>query len=135
MIFTLKCRLACALIRWQYLISKCGVKFHWNVIWVSGKRMSMGTLKYWSIGKYIIHCHLLYLRKLIFNNKQFISQNTIVCFRAMAAYEEKVPVVEEAEQHQRSTMEEYKQLIICGNIMPDPFLLQNGSLTEKKKQI
>ena len=96
--------------------------------------MSMGTLKYWSIGKYIIHCHLLYLRKLIFNNKQFISQNTIVCFRAMAAYEEKVPVVEEAEQHQRSTMEEYKQLIICGNIMPDPFLLQNGSLTEKKNR-
>ena len=96
--------------------------------------MSMGTLKYWSIGKYIIHCHLLYLRKLIFNNKQFISQNTIVCFRAMAAYEEKVLVVEEAEQHQRSTMEEYKQLIICGNIMPDPFLLQNGSLTEKKNR-
>lgn len=60
--------------------------------------MSMGTLKYWSIGKYIIHCHLLYLRKLIFNNKQFISQNTIVCFRAMAAYEEKVPVAEQAKE-------------------------------------
>ena len=35
----------------------------------------------------------------------------------MAAYEEKVPVDEEAEQRQRSIMEEYKQkLIVCGNV-------------------
>ena len=74
---------------------------------MSGKRMSMRTLKYWCIGKYIIHCHLLYLRQLIFNNKQFVSQNTILCLRAMAAYGEEVPVAEEAEQRQRSTMEEY----------------------------
>ena len=50
----------------------------------------------------------------------------------MAAYEEKVPVVEEAEQRQRSTMEEYKERIICGNVMPDSFLLQDDSLTETK---
>ena len=51
----------------------------------------------------------------------------------MAAYEEKVPVDEEAEQRQRSIMEEYKQkLIVCGNVMPDPFSLKDGWLAEKK---
>ena len=45
----------------------------------------------------------------------------------MAAYEEKVPVDEEAEQRQRSMMEEYKQkLIVCGNVMSDPFSLHDG---------
>ena len=52
----------------------------------------------------------------------------------MAAYEEKVPVDEEAEQRQRSVMEEYKQkLIVCGNVMPDPFSLHDGWLAEKKR--
>ena len=51
----------------------------------------------------------------------------------MAAYEEKIPVDEEAEQRQRSIMEEYKQkLIVCGNVMPDPFSLKDGWLAEKK---
>ena len=52
----------------------------------------------------------------------------------MAAYdEEKVPVDEEAEQRQRSIMDEYKQkLIVCGRVMPDPFSLQDGWLAEKK---
>ena len=51
----------------------------------------------------------------------------------MAAYEEKVPVDEEAEQRQRSKMEEYKQkLIVCGNVMPDPSYLHDSWLAEKK---
>ena len=51
----------------------------------------------------------------------------------MAAYEEKVPVDEEAEQRQPSIMEEYQQkLIVCGNVMPDPFSLHNAWLEEKK---
>ena len=51
----------------------------------------------------------------------------------MAAYEKKVPVDEEAEQCQRSIMEEYKQkLIVCWNVIPDPFLLQDGCLAGKK---
>ena len=51
----------------------------------------------------------------------------------MAAYEEKVPVDEEAEQRQRSIMEEYKQkLIVCVNVMPDPFSLKDGWLVVKK---
>ena len=54
----------------------------------------------------------------------------------MAAYEEKIPVDEEAEQRQGSLMEEYKQkLIVCGNAIPDPFLLQDGWLAEKKEQV
>ena len=45
----------------------------------------------------------------------------------MAAYEEKVPVDEEAEQRQCSIIEEFKQkFIVCGNVMPDPFSLQDG---------
>ena len=53
----------------------------------------------------------------------------------MAAYEEKVPVDEEAEQRQCSIMEEYKQkLIVCGNVMPDPFSLKDGWLVKKKKE-
>ena len=52
----------------------------------------------------------------------------------MAAYEEKVPVDEEAEQRQCSIIEEYKQkFIICGNVMPDPFSLQGGWLAGKKR--
>ena len=51
----------------------------------------------------------------------------------MPGYEEKVPVDEEAEQRQRSIMEEYKQkLIVCGNVMHDPFSLQDVWLAEKK---
>ena len=50
----------------------------------------------------------------------------------MAAYEEKVPVDEEAEQRQRSIMEEYEQkLIVCGNVMPDPFSLPDGWLEKQ----
>ena len=53
----------------------------------------------------------------------------------MAAYEEKVPVDEEAEQRQRSIMEEYKQkLIVCGNVMLDPFSLKDG-WRKKKEQV
>ena len=62
--------------------------------------MSMETLKHWCIGKYIDLCHFCTCNKLpqfIFNNTHVISQNTIVFFKAMAAYEEKVPVDEEAE--------------------------------------
>ena len=54
----------------------------------------------------------------------------------MAAYEEKVPVDEEVEQRQRSIMEEYKQkLIVCGNVMTDPFSLHDVWLAEKKEQV
>ena len=72
--------------------------------------MWMGTLKHWCIGKYTNHwhCHLL----------------------------QKVPVDEEVEQRQRSIMEEYKQkLIVCGNVMTDPFSLHDGWLAEKKEQV
>ena len=52
----------------------------------------------------------------------------------MATYEEKVPVDEEAEQRQRSIMEEYKQkLIVCGNVMPDPFSYTRWLAVEKKR--
>ena len=51
----------------------------------------------------------------------------------MAAYEEKVPVDEEAEQRQCSIMEEYKQkLTVCGNVMPHPFSLKDGWMAGKK---
>ena len=45
----------------------------------------------------------------------------------MTAFEGKVTVDEEAQHCHRSIMEEYKQkLIVCENVLPDPFLLQDG---------
>ena len=53
----------------------------------------------------------------------------------MTAFEGKVTVDEEAQHCHRSIMEEYKQkLIVCENVLPDPFLLQDGWLAGKKKK-
>ena len=55
-----------------------------------------------------------------------IHKKNILFFGDMAAFEVKVPVDEEAEQRQRSSVEEYKQnLINCRNLMSDLFLLQD----------
>lgn len=51
--------------------------------------------------------------------------------RAMAAYEEKVPVDKEAEERNRSLTKEYtSKLIVDEDVLPDPFSLKVGWLAE-----
>ena len=56
-------------------------------------------------------------------------------YRAMAAYEENIPVDSEAEQRSRTLTSEYKKKLIVPDfdtVLPDPFSLSDGWLSESK---
>ena len=54
-------------------------------------------------------------------------------FRAMAAYEENIPVDLDAEHRQRILLKQYSdKLVIEGTAIPDPFSLKTGWLAEEK---